>query len=667
MVSWGAMLPSTSGRIAVALCALGALARPAFSDEKPARAAAGAQTLRLGAGAQAVDLPFLPAVTLSVHARPEQPAREVTLAPVWVAEPGASDGARRLRADLADEESGARITLRLSAGADGAPAELTAEIRYERRAWLSLAALDFTLPGRAQVLDRDLAPRPAGSVAFLDRFGPKTIRAGSSAAPLTAFIDDGIDGVVVRRAPPEERAGERAAERTGVRVELFSSEARPFLYDARCREEWWKENPRIPHAARLREPGDRDLARVELRAGDAPVVSKVRWPEGRGAALVITDHADQSGPDSFTALARGRSDADRPVGGLLGHHLVITKSLFMRGGVHEDFRPQLEDPRVATIADELARAGSEIIPHSATPNPDDRDTTAAGLAAFARFHGATWIDHQPETNCEAFTNQGWRGGGDPLAGKWRIADLLAKGGYHYFWSAIDQDEWDLLWTGRLDKRALTVWPLGRLAPGDPDDRWLFKTVWGLVDQETFFRELGPERLDRLEQVHGVLLMHTYLESLHTAESSPRFAGRNVLRRGPAGLIETGPRLEKVFEDLERRIAAGTLWMPTMKGLGDWLSRLDRVSVRPDGDGGARVLSPVDLAGVTLSAPGEVDVLIDGAPPRGRRTGGGATVFWFDLKANRPVRVELRARRVLEASGGSLPGPAVKSMAAARAE
>src|SRR5262249_37422455 len=158
--------------------------------------------------------------------------------------------------------------------------------------WVSLSALDFTLPGRAEVLDRDLTVQPAGTVAYLDRFGAKMVRAGG----VTALIDDGVDGVVVRHAQPDKGSDKSAdkatdrepyAERSVIRVELLSAEARPFLYDARCRADWRQENPKILRPARLRLPGERDLARIALRDGDERLLSKSRWPEGRGAALVI--------------------------------------------------------------------------------------------------------------------------------------------------------------------------------------------------------------------------------------------------------------------------------------------------------------------------------------------------------------------------------------------
>ncbi len=97
---------------------------------------------------------------------------------------------------------------------------------------------------------------------------------------------------------------------------------------------------------------------------------KSAWPDGRRAALVFTDHADQTTLRTLTALAHG----------FAAHHLAFTKALFAKGSD----RPQLDDPRMMELADEMAKSGSEIVPHSATPKPDDRIVTGEALDRFAR-------------------------------------------------------------------------------------------------------------------------------------------------------------------------------------------------------------------------------------------------------------------------------------------
>jgi hypothetical protein len=559
-------------------------------------------------------LSVAPRLVIDLRAGEGDAGHPRTLAPsAWRADPAAAEGGFALVADVVDEPLALRATLRLERAPDEPAALLTVEIEHLGPRWAHLEAIDLALPpaARPRILDRALRPHPLAGTALLDRFGAKEIRAGDAAL----LIDDGVDGAVAR-------AGAHGVE---VRVDLFSTEDRPFRHDQRCARKWRSPNRKIPLAARLLRAGDKERAQILIALGDAaraPALAKARYPDGRAAALVITDHADQSSPETLAALTRA----------LLGHHLAITKSLFFHGGD----RPQLEDHRVAALADELAAAGVEIVPHSATPKPDPRAVTEAALDAFARFHATTWIDHQPETNCEAFSNQGWQPGG-----RYGLSDLLTAHGYHYLWSARDAGAGQLDLLGDPGHRALTLWPIGRLTDGDPaGDRWVFLSSWMFIQNRRFYTAVAPARIDHLERARGLAILHTYLETLHPRRT--RFGLRNLLVRRRGGAVALDPRFDAFLADLERRAARGTLWVPTLAALGDHLRALERVTIRYAADGTATLLSPTDLHGATFVVPTAAAVLVDGQPPAGARTGSDGTTFWLDLAANKPVRVELTA-------------------------
>ncbi len=477
--------------------------------------------------------------------------------------------------------------------------------------WVRRIAIELTLRGHAQVVDRGLAWRSITRTAYLDRFGPKEIQIGST----RLLIDDGIDEVIVRPNGPS----------TTVSLELFSTDARPFRYYAHCTNEWHQPNRKLLLPARRLSPTE--ILRAHLRtvwdvSPNALALSKARFPEGRDAALVISDHADQSSPETFAALVRG----------LLAHHLAITKSLFLQGSP----RPQLDDPEVATLADELFRNGSEIIPHSATPHRDTRAWTHAALERFAAFRAVSWIDHQPETNCEAFTNQGFHSG--PPYG---VADLLAAHHYRYLWSADDAPAGQLNLLGdSLQRRVFTFWPTGQLQEqaGPWAEAWLFRSSWMFLERKHFLRAVAPSRLDALEQARGLAILHTYLETLHPRGT--RFGLRNLLTRRPDEAIALAPEFDAWLGELRRRIDRGTLWVPTVRQLGDHLRALEQVTIRYPGDGSAIVSSPVEVRGISLSVSEQVAVEIDGHAPRGARSVHGTTAFWFDLAPNHPARVIL---------------------------
>ena len=407
---------------------------------------------------------------------------------------------------------------------------------------------------------------------------------------------------------------------------------------------------------------------------------KARYPEGRRAAFVITDHADQTTTPTLYALAGGTSNASSPrfgKGGFLGKGLPITKSLWFRSGepapsaswahpkhpvlspfqkhlhtvvvYHNRYerpqvdpsgagRPQLDDPLMASLAVKLREAGWEVIPHSATPQSDDRDSTDEALRFFEQYGAATWIDHQPYTNCEALTNRGFQGGSDG------IADLLERHKYRYAWSGIDvppSPVLNLLSPQKLDQYTPVVYPSGRLSTGAPGNLWMFSTMMTYVESSRFFSLYKKKSLDQLEKERGLHIAHTYLEAFHPAGS--KFAKRNLMQAGktPGEIVPT-PRLEQLIGTLAGRVSRGTLWMPTMEQLGDHLRAMGQVTVRLESDGSATLKSPIAIHAASFVVPRpSLTVLIDGKPLQTVRSDKWETVFFTDLAADQAVKVELR--------------------------
>ena len=492
---------------------------------------------------------------------------------------------------------------------------LTVEAAWHKKAWVHLVALELELDGdAAQVVGRDLEPVLA-STAYLERFDPKWVQISRGGRPETSVVvDDSVDGLLVKLLPQK---------RVLLRVELDAAEARPFMHDARCTTNWRAPNRHLGLPLRLRVADEKVSARVQILDGASVPLVKAHYPDGRRAALVVTDHADQSSARTLATLAEG----------LLRHHLPITKALFAHG--YGARRPQLEDPAVGKLADEMAAGGSEIVPHSATPKPDLRSVTSAALDLFERWKTRTWIDHQPETNCEAFGDQGFH-----VGGKFGIADLLAAHQYQYVWAEDDAPagELNLLLPKRLDKRAPTVWPTGRLDLGGPEGLWMFRTVWAFLEAKRFLALYAPAKLDQLEKERGLHIAHTYLETYHP--KSTIFGRRNLLvpdgpklHAGGPGGVKLDPRFDALLGALAMRQERGTLWVPTLGVLADRLRATADVTVTllPDGSAVLHATQPVAGATFVVGKPG-AGVLLDGKAPRGLRTEGDQTVFWDDLPA-----------------------------------
>lgn len=592
-------------------------------------------------------------------------------------------------------------------------------------AWVGLLSLEAEISAAdAQVAGRDLRPHRLARTAAMSGLDPKWVilRTGSSAGPRpasaasataatadssgsadgtawTVVVDDQADGLKVH--------SDRAQLR--LQADLLSSEARPFSHFINCTDNWRAPNHRVELPARQLQEGESLSVTMSLYAGGAVPLFKARYPEGRSAALVITDHADQTAAPTLRALAGGTSDTAAPSwgkGGLLGNGLLITKALWLSSGepapapllsapvaaapasrptpgkpvrlrrpskTLQSFRqryerpqvdptgggrPQLDDPEVAELAERLARAGWELAPHSATPLRDERDRTEEALQFFDRWKARTWIDHQPYTNCEALINRGYQ------SGEFGIVDLLAQHSYGYAWSGMDippSPTLNLLAPRHLDRYAPVLWPAGRLWPGTPAGLWLFSSMTTYIDSAKFFSLYKKKSLDQLERERGLHIAHTYLESFHPPGSM--FAKRNLMVPGRhPGEIVPHPKLAELFQQLAARVRRGTLWMPTLQQLGDHMRGMAGVMVRLGSDGSATLRAERALTGATFVIPAAgLRVLIDGQPVKGISHTRTETSFWVDLPEGKPVRVNL-----LDAAGKPLSilrAPAHKSLLA----
>jgi len=495
-------------------------------------------------------------------------------------------GGSCLRGAAGNEDLG--LSFSLGPGKRALPFEVEVSVRRPFSAKLISLALTFAADGFVP-LGRDYVPTPAAR-AILDRYDPKWISLVSAGSPVAGLIVDAdVDAVSVR--------SQRGT--VTVELELFSVPARPFGHLPRCGKVWREIRGRVVLPSRFLHKGDRLVGSGELVMGATAPVALSPWPDGRAAAFVITDHADQTSYETLHALLGGRSDADldHPTAGLLAHHIPITKALFLRGSAkHGHARPQLEDARVQVLAERMRAAGSELVPHSATPVRDSREVVNAALEWFASRGSHVWIDHQPQTNCEGFCQGGWRT-------RTGIADLLDRHGVRDLW---DLSEWD----GRglderdprhLDRRAPTLWPLGRLEADGPASLWMFRSTWAFVPQRSFYARYDGAALDRLERDRGIHIAHTYLETLHARGT---FLGRrNLVFRMADGRVALSPAFETLLASLERRQARGSLWVAPIGEVARRLRELSQARLRITEAGKLGVSRPGAIDGLTLHLGG----------------------------------------------------------------
>jgi hypothetical protein len=512
-------------------------------------------------------------------------------------------------------------------------------IRWLAPAEVERAAVQLGWAGAApRAVGRTLRFEPLAGPLRVERGTPLLVAAGQ-------LVLAGGPGLAAARVEPE-RGGVRAV------LLLDDAAARPFSTYESCLDHlpgegdgqpalsWGALERRRPLTFAPRAAGDVDRASAVLYplADGAPFLPVVveRWPAGARAAIVFTDHADRTDPDALRAVLWGDSDprAEGAVGaGFLGRGLKITRTFFVhakRGG--------LDDPQIRSIADALALAGSEVGLHSITGERDGREEVRAGIAAAAPWRPVTWIDHQPYTNCEALSSEGWRAGG-----KFGIRDILAESGIRWVWAAGDFGPGaarivDLL-GGRPDEARAAIYPF----PLDPR-LWIFRSSMFFAPPAALAAALSDDALARLEADRGLFVAHTYLGPAARTTHSADHLGRLVVREAPGGRLVLDPALDAALARIAARVHAGRLASLAWAEAGDRLRALGEVEVvyRPDGAAEIRNRGPFPIDGLTVAipAPPGLDLALEGALLLGREDDEVRARIWFDLPAG--GRVVLRA-------------------------
>src|SRR6185503_552164 len=453
---------------------------------------------------------------------------------------------------------GYTATLRAEPTADGI--ELDAVIRYAVPVVIDREAIELRLSGRASAIGRDLTIVRIDRPLRVDRGTPIWLAAAGGAHSRGTALVAGAGVHAAHYAP--------VGGQTAVDLVIDDAGSHPFSAFVKCRTRYLPHDagrpiPKHPpaalekrarHARTMRAAGAVVRAHATLVpfAGSFLPVVVERWPAGARAAVVFTDHADRTDPLALRAVLFGVSDRSDPAygkGGFFGHHLKITKTFFASPGVGS-----LADPDARALADEIAAAGSEVGAHSITPRRDTREIVARFLARFARWHPATWIDHQPDTNCEAITSHGWRD--DPRFG---IHDLLAGAGFGWVWGATDASRFARVRNlFEPERRAAALPPIYPL-PADPR-LWVFSSTWFYGRVERLAQALGDPALDQLERERGLFVAHTYLSP---SPRTTRHRRHDLLRRDVAvpradGTFAIHPLFEQALARLGRRVAHGAV-------------------------------------------------------------------------------------------------------------
>ncbi|HET6413510.1 MAG TPA: hypothetical protein VFG53_15730 [Anaeromyxobacter sp.] len=573
----------------------------------------------------------LPLVPIDGTLEVEERARSVRLPLEWQ---GVGGGEVAARAATREWEALVRLVPE-----PGGARSLEAAVVWRVASEEQRIALSLSWPSEAaSAVDRSLrfVELPSRGALRVERGTPLLVLSGG----LLLSGGPGLSAARVERTPD------------GVRVTLFwdDASARPFSTFESCYEKlpqvpagehlsWGSFDPRTPRPFAPRAPGQVDRLRAEVFpvSAGAPFVPVVveRWPRGSRGAVVFTDHADRTDPEALRAVLWGRSGGSVSSGaaGFLGRGLKLTRTFFVHGK-----GGSLDDPESRRLADELALAGSEVALHSITDERDTRDSVRAGVAAVARWAPVTWIDHEPYTNCEAISAQGWQD-----RGPYGIRDVLAQSGIRWIWAAGDEGRGEPrvydLFGGRPDEARAAIGPFPL------DDRlWMFRSSLFFAPPEVLAAALSDAELLALEEARGLFVAHTYLGASARTTHSEEHRRFLAVRSAPSGELVIDPALDGALARIAEQVRLGRLASLTVSEAGDRLRALGdvEVSYRPDGAAEIQNRGAVDIPGLTLavSVPPEVELSLDGAGLLSREDGEETTRIWFDLPAG--GRAVLRA-------------------------
>jgi hypothetical protein len=541
-------------------------------------------------------------------------------------------------------------TVRLGPDGGGARA-LSVEVSWRAAVGVERVAVRLRWAGEPVAVDRALRFRPIRSPIRIGRGTPVAVSAGER------FLSGGA-GVVGARIAPAAIAGA-----PGVEVTLFADDAdeRPFATYASCVDrldgraqhgQFGALEHKVAHREAPRRAGDVDRLSATFVEADPdrrarPLVVE-RWPAGARGAVVFTDHADRTDPEALEAVLWGRSGAAGVPGrGFLGRGVRLTRSFFVHA-----LAGSLDDPDAAASADALVEEGSEVALHSITEGREGPEEVRDGLAAAARWAPCTWIDHQPYTNCEAFSAQGWR-----ADGPYGAREPLASGGIRWLWAAGDVAGFrslevaNVLGIGAEDAASPAVFPFAE----DPR-LWVFQSSMFYAPPAELAGALSGLALERLEEARGLFVGHTYLAAGPRWTTGEQARARLAVRRAPGGGLELDPALDEALARIEERVAAGALASLTWAEAGDRLRALGDVVVAylPDGEVELRNDGDVGLRGLTVGIPEEgLELWADGAVLTGRVDLPGWSRIHFDLPPR--GRVRLHASRD-GADGAIIPLP-----------
>lgn len=417
------------------------------------------------------------------------------------------------------------------------------------------------------------------------------------------------------------------------------------------------ENKKENRSASEYNKGDTLVAVFSLQGIRTPrkVPRLSKFPEGRKAAIIWTEHADYSDLRLQRAVNFGADTilhVKDATGGFVRHRIPVTKSVFYSnpdsvlnsdkaGFIPTEIASYRSTPGFRDYLHQLSSAGQEICLHTPDHYTTERSLLDEALREFKReFNSVNWIDHgydnASKSNRENLVCDGLIPGSKNYS-----LDLWSKYGVKYIWNCFYEDT--SLFASHSFNSFLTIpyygWgdrfpvPVYWKHPTRSSDMIHWRTSGTLdpPDAGMWSYFFDPVRLHDLMDGRGTAVLHVY---------PSRADSTNGYYHESNGVYS----IRKEFDEILSRQAdlrdQGYLHLVSVRDHLDYNLALDKLDIKFQTNGQIRIenKSGSDIAGLSFLMP-EGMVGVRGKSMKVRNE-GNETVCWFDLHADEVVYLDV---------------------------
>lgn len=365
-----------------------------------------------------------------------------------------------------------------------------------------------------------------------------------------------------------------------------------FLYDFRAH--WMRRyNPNADPTYKLRDT-------MYRQAGDSfrwsfiifeeePLLPDInRWPNGKRAALTISNDADGSTSDRLRAVFFGSNNPANPkymTQGFVANGIRVSNTVF---GANQSLQN--------AVWMEILNSGNTIGYHTYANTTDPPGTNATALLQdLLPFNIRMWIDHGLHFNPEDIGYDGL----DPASPSY-VADVINQSGIDYIWVADTPptnpfNAYDEAWRLphlQYEVPTLTrpIWFFGRTRA----EAWEYTNGSSML---TMKYQITPDNLDNLLEKKGLHISYTHLCFGENSTTTSFFI------TAPNGDLEIRPEVNDMLLMLKYYSDHRGLWIDTTESVFDRMLAIDRVKVQqvlPTGINGIHALTLINASDYDIS-------------------------------------------------------------------